>query len=634
MAGGEGTRLRPLTDKIPKPLIPVCGRPCISYALDMLADAGITEVMITLRYRADDIVRAVGEGWRGMKIYYSIEELPLGTAGGVKACEEFLAEEKSFVVTSGDSVCSMDLSRAIEFHNERAAKATLLLAHTKDVLEYGVVITGNDAGVLRFIEKPAWGQAFSDTVNTGTYVLDVSVLDMIPAHSPYDFGRDLLPEMERNNNKIYGYETSGFWYDIGDPESLLECSLMINGGSYVSETAKVEFGSLVLDSVVMDGASVGRGASLEHCIIAPGSAVPAGISLRYSVWADGRTWNMIRVSTDYDLGLNLAAACKDGRIGVGGRRRGELLRGIADGGGNARDLGDADAHLCSFAAREYGLDCTVWAAKQTIIFDEHGLAASRKFTRSLKGGQTSDKPGTVTALTGLSSRYVYALASSIDRIDGTHFYTDDSLVRHALEKQGGVYDPACGLVVEDGLSGLDLWHLCAVILANERVENAAFPYIAPNALVEFAKKLDVNVRRYAIVPFDDSEKNIRSVVRENQWLCDEAMAAVKVIGIIHKTGRSLASLVSDIPDFGTRERDVRADAQTRIAVMKRFGTADGEGVVKIYSTGRVRAVPDSRGIRLIAEAVSTEAAEELAGMSAKEIERISGRLNNSRSEGQ
>lgn len=624
MAGGNGTRLRPLTENTPKPLIPVCGRPCISYALDMLADAGISEVTLTVRYRAEDIINALGDSWRGMKLEYMIENEPLGTAGSVKACAEFLRGEETFVVTSADSVCSMDLARAIEFHNQRKADATLLLARTSNVLEYGVVVTAKDARIIKFIEKPAWGQAFSDTVNSGTYIFDRKALDMIPPSEEYDFGRGLLPKMEHSGSKIFGYEASGFWYDIGDPEQYLECSVELNGGSYVSETAKVEFGSLVLDSVVMDGASVGRGASLEHCIIAPGEAVPAGISLRYSLWSGGRAINILRITTDYDLGLSLAAACGGGRIGVGGRRRGELLRGISDGGGNARDLGDADARLCAFAAREYGLDCSVWAAKQTIIFDEQGLAASRKFTRSLKDGKRSEKPGTVTALTGLASRYVYALSSSIDRIDGTRFYSEDPYVREALEKQGGICDPSSGLVVEDGLSGLDLWHLCAIIIANERVDEIALPYIAPAALVDFAFRRGVSVRRYAIVPFDESEAGIRSLVREQQWLCDEGTAAVKVIGIIHKTGRTLDELKNDIPDFGTGERDVRASAKDRLTVMKRFGTPDGEGVVRVYSKGRVRALPDARGIRLIAEAVSVEAANELAGISAKEIEKLTG----------
>lgn len=622
MAGGEGTRLRPLTENMPKPLIPVCGRPCMSYALDMLYEAGISDAIITLRYRAEDVMRAFGNDWRGMRLYYSVESHPLGTAGSVRACADFLAGEKSFAVASGDSVCKMDLARAIEFHNQKHSAATILLAHTRDVLEYGVVVTGEDSGVLRFIEKPAWGQAFSDTVNTGTYVFDSSVLDLIPEGESYDFGRDLLPALERTAAPIFGYEADGYWYDAGDPESLLNCTLELNGGSYVSESSSVEFGALILDSIVMEGASVGKGSVIDRCIIGQGSALPAGVSLHEAVWYDGKSYPMLRISSDYELGLSLAAACADGRVGVGGKRRAEIVRGIADAGGNARDLGDVPPRLCSFAAREYGLDCTVWAAEQTMIFDEQGLVAPRSFTRGLKNGVRSDIRGTVTELQGLEGRYIHSLSSSIDRIDGLRFGGDDDLVRSALEKQGGIYDPASKLRVHDGLSGLDLWHLCAIIIANEDHGEIALPYIAPSALCEFASERGVRVRKYAIVPFDDSEKEIRSIVRNLPWLCDEGAAAVKVIGIIRSTGRTLAALCAQIPEFTTSERRIRAGKRTKLTVMKRFGEADGEGVVRMYGSGRVRAIPDSRGIRLMAEAVSEETAEELIGLSVSEIKKL------------
>ena len=624
MAGGEGSRLRPLTETTPKPLVTVCGRPCITYALDMLHDAGISEAIVTLRYRAEDVIRALGSSWKGMKISYSVEDEPLGTAGSVRKCADFLAGEENFVVTSGDSVCAMDLAGAVEFHNSKRARATLLLTRTRDVLEYGVVVTGDDAGVLRFIEKPAWGQAFSDTVNTGTYVLDASVLEMIPEGEEFDFGRDLFPMLEREHAPIYGYEAQGYWYDIGDPESLLNCTLEINGGSYIAETGEIGFGALVLDSVIMEGASVGRSCSIERCIIAAGSSLPAGISLHDSVWYDGRAYPMLRVSSDYDLGLCLACSCTNkGRIGVGGKRRAEILRGIVDGGGNARDLGDAEARLCAFAAREYGLECSVWAGSQTVIFDEQGLAASRSFTRSLKNGVPAQTKGTITELSGLEARYVHSLASSIDRIDGLRFSGTDALVRRALEKQGGVFDPSERLYVTgDALSGFDLWHLCGIIVANGEFREIALPYIAPAALVSFAEERGITVRRYAIIPFDDSEADIRSVVRDNAWLCDEGAAAVRVIGIIHQTGRTIEALAAELPDFKTVERSVRSSKRTRLTVMKKFGAPDGEGVIRVYSTGRVRAIPDARGLRLIAEAASFEAANELLGLSSNEIRNL------------
>ena len=622
MAGGEGTRLRPLTEKTPKPLIPVCGRPCMSYVLDMLADAGISEAMITLRYLAHEIVREFGPEYRGMKLRYSVEKEPLGTAGSVRACSDFLAGESCFVVTSGDSVCSLDLTGALEFHNQNSADATLLLAEVPDVLEYGVVVTQDDGEIVKFIEKPAWGQAFSDTVNTGTYIFDISVLEKIPDGENRDFGRDVLPALEAQRARIYGYRAPGFWYDVGDPASLLDCILTLNRGSFVSETSSIDLGVLVIDSVIMDGARVGRGAALERCIVAPGETVPAGKELSGAVWYGGKEYPMRNVRSARELGLGFASACPKGRVGAGGPGRTDIIKGIAEGGGNARDLGPASARLCAFAAREYGLDCSVWAGDRILVFDEHGLAASKKFLRSLSGGKPAQAPGTVTELHGLEARYVHELASMTERVDGLRFRTDDALVRRALEMQGAVFDRRSMLSISNGLAGLDIWHLCAIIIANGNYRAVAFPYSAPAALTDFARSKHIDVRRYAIIPFDDSEAQTRALVRENQWLCDDNFAAVKVLGIMWSAGRSLDDLLREVPDFCTTERRVKGDGRARLTVMKKFGTPDGEGVIRIFSEGRVRAIPDEYGIRVIAEASSFEAADELAAVSASEIRRL------------
>lgn len=623
MAGGEGTRLRPLTNTIPKPLIPVCGRPCITYALDMLCEAGIGEAAITLRYRADDIIAALGDSYKEIKLTYFIEKEPLGTAGGVAACREFFADSDTFVVTSGDSVCSLDLEKAIECHYEHSAVATLLLVRSENVLEYGVVMTANDGSVVRFIEKPDWGQAFSDTVNTGTYIFDSGILDRIPENVSYDFGRDLFPALQREGVPIFSYECIGDWCDIGDPESLLRCTLSMQGDSFIDKSSIVAPGTMIFGSVIMDRCDIGRGSTIEHSIIAPGSCIPAGTTVRDAIWQDGISYPIKRDEDGFSFGLALASISDTGRIAVAGPHREEIIRGIIAGGKDVRDLGDADARLCAFAAREYRLDHTIYAGTEYLIFDRMGLGASRKFLRSIKEGKESKRKGKIILLEGLKSRYISALARSIERIDRTRFYTKNTLLRLALEKQGGIYDPESDLIIDEkGLCGLDLWHMCAIIISNSNIKEIAIPYIAPAALFRRAGSLGIKVCGYALSPSDDSESDIRALAAQKQWMCDSYFAAATVISIIAEKHVTLSELIASLPPFFTAERNLDTDKRGRLKTMKRFGTPDGEGVIKNYPTGQVRAIAKKTGLSLIAEAASFEAADELLTLSSDEIKKL------------
>src|SRR6478672_1334465 len=174
MAGGEGSRLRPLTLGRPKPMVPVVNQPVMAHIIDLLKEHGITDIIVTLQYRAEDIQDYFGDGKSmGVNIRYTIEETPLGTAGSVKLAEEFLDEP--FIVISGDALTDFDLTALMKFHQEVGAMATLTLARVANPLEYGLVIIGEDGRVRQFQEKPSWGEVFSDTVNTGIYLLDPKI---------------------------------------------------------------------------------------------------------------------------------------------------------------------------------------------------------------------------------------------------------------------------------------------------------------------------------------------------------------------------------------------------------------------------------------------------------------------------
>jgi mannose-1-phosphate guanylyltransferase / phosphomannomutase len=216
MAGGEGSRLRPLTIRRPKPMVPIAGKPVMEHILNLLKRHGITEVVITVQYLASNIEDYFGNGSQlGMRITYSREDVPLGTAGSVKNAEEQLTEP--FLVISGDALTDYNLTSLVKYHQEKKSLATLLLAHVHNPLEYGVIITNEDGHISQFLEKPSWGEVFSDTINTGIYVLDPQVFSYFEKNKQFDFSQELFPMMLKKGDPIYGYVASeGYWCDVGN----------------------------------------------------------------------------------------------------------------------------------------------------------------------------------------------------------------------------------------------------------------------------------------------------------------------------------------------------------------------------------------------------------------------------------
>jgi mannose-1-phosphate guanylyltransferase/phosphomannomutase len=215
MAGGEGTRLRPLTSNQPKPMVPVVGKPCMEHILELLRDHGLNEVIVTVAFLPQAIRSYFGEGETlGMQIGYSVEESPLGTAGSVRLAAKQLDE--TFLVISGDALCDVDLTALVDFHKENGAAVTIGLKSVENPLEFGIVVTDEEGRIERFLEKPSWGQVFSDTINTGIYVLEPEVLKHVPADRPYDFSKELFPYLLEMGRPLYGYVMDGYWQDIGN----------------------------------------------------------------------------------------------------------------------------------------------------------------------------------------------------------------------------------------------------------------------------------------------------------------------------------------------------------------------------------------------------------------------------------
>ena len=315
MAGGEGSRLRPLTCACPKPMVPLMDRPVMAYALDLLKKHGIREVGVTMQYLPERITEFFGDGAEfGVHLNYFTEETPLGTAGSVKLAEKFLDE--TFVILSGDGLTDCDLTQAAEFHRSHGALATMVLKKVDNPLEYGVVVADADGKVNRFLEKPGWGEVCSDTVNTGIYILEPEALKYIPAGKPHDFGRELFPALVEKGQKIFGYVMRGYWCDIGDIAAYLKAHMdLLDGRAAVDSPARP---GAVSKSA---NAQVDRGAILEGpCFIGEGVRVLEGARIgAYSVLGAGCV-------VEKNASVKRGVIWRGARIGEGAQLRSAVIQ--------------------------------------------------------------------------------------------------------------------------------------------------------------------------------------------------------------------------------------------------------------------------------------------------------------------
>ncbi|NCO75732.1 MAG: mannose-1-phosphate guanylyltransferase [Cyanobacteria bacterium] len=323
MAGGSGTRLRPLTCDLPKPMVPVLNRPIAEHIVNLLKHNGIKEIIATLHY-LPDVFRDYFQEGKDFDVImkYSIEEdQPLGTAGCVKKVEQML--DRTFVVISGDSITDFNLQAAIAFHREKGAKATLILTKVPNPIEFGVVITDSEGRIQRFLEKPSTSEIFSDTVNTGIYILEPEVLEYLPPEVEADFSQDLFPLLLDRGEPLYGYIADGYWCDVGhleayrdahydglsgavklnfpslerkqgiwigentyiDSTAVLESPCLIGNNCRIGARAKIRSGTIIGDNVtigddaelnrpiIWNGVIVGEEASLSACVVARGTRI-------------------------------------------------------------------------------------------------------------------------------------------------------------------------------------------------------------------------------------------------------------------------------------------------------------------------------------------------------------------------
>jgi len=282
MAGGKGTRLMPISALVPKPMTKLMGLPLLEHIVELLRQNGFTELCMTLGHMPDKITDYFGNGEKfGVSIEYRIEDKPLGTAGGVRACMDFISED--FLVISGDAACDFDLKFLAEQHKAKNADLTMALYSHEEPLRYGTVLIAGDGQVRSFIEKPDWDRVVTDFVNTGIYIVSPRVMELIPENTAADFAKDLFPQLAVRGDRMVGVPMDGYWCDIGDTKSYLQCCMDALDGKLKLKKSAVGTSAARQVGFVCQGAKVDRSAKIEHSIIHSGAKIGENTHVANSV---------------------------------------------------------------------------------------------------------------------------------------------------------------------------------------------------------------------------------------------------------------------------------------------------------------------------------------------------------------
>jgi len=346
MAGGFGTRIQPLTNSRPKPMLPVVNKPMMEHTMMTLKDLGITEFIVLLYFKPEIIKDYFGDGSDfGINITYVVPDDDYGTAGAVKLAQEYIGDE-NFIIISGDLVTDFDFQKIFDYHAEKKSKLTITLTSVENPLEFGVVIANEEGKIEKFLEKPSWGEVFSDTINTGIYIIEPEILNYIPRNENYDFGKDLFPSLMREGIDLMAGHAEGYWRDVGNPESYRDVyndiltgkinlkiagqkSTFPDGVLYSEETytfdKSIEFiGTVILGKNV----TLGKGVKLNNVVIGDNVVIGEDGKIRNTViWDDVNIGNntilndcvicnnnLICKNVTANAGMILAEGCEVGQL--------------------------------------------------------------------------------------------------------------------------------------------------------------------------------------------------------------------------------------------------------------------------------------------------------------------------------
>ena len=321
LAGGEGTRLRPLTSNQPKPMMPIANKPMMEHVVQLLTRHGFDDIVVTVAFLANHIRNYFGDGSDfGVRMRYATEETPLGTAGSVRNAMAEL--DDTFLVIAGDVLTDVDLSAVVAAHRSKEAFASIALKRVENPVEFGIVITRDDGSIERFLEKPTWGQVFSDTINTGIYVLEPGIFDYIPAEQSVDFSADVFPAVLDRGLPLFGHVVDGYWEDVGTLEAYHSVHREILDGHVGVEIPGFE---------VSEGVHLGEGADLspDAKVVGP---VLIGDNCRIEAGADLQPYTVLGsdVVVKTDAYLERAVVHDHVYVGAGVRLRGTVVGRSSD----------------------------------------------------------------------------------------------------------------------------------------------------------------------------------------------------------------------------------------------------------------------------------------------------------------
>src|SRR5437899_449736 len=305
LAGGKGTRLRPLTVYTPKPIVPICNRPFLLYQIDTLRRAGVTDITLSLSYQPEKIEQQLSDGSDfGVKLKYTVEPQPMGTAGAYKFAEDLIREPT--VVFNGDILTDLDLKTVIRQHKDRGALATIVLAPVENPSAYGLVETERDGRVRRFLEKPKSDEITVNTINAGTYILEPEVLDLIPAGESHSFEYGLFPKLLDDKAAFFAHiPQRTYWIDIGTPARYLQThhDLLANRVTRIHiKDRRGQFDSAThseIDefSMIADECTIKPGAEIINSVLGPGCYIEERARIENSViWSHTRVGTLAQVS--------------------------------------------------------------------------------------------------------------------------------------------------------------------------------------------------------------------------------------------------------------------------------------------------------------------------------------------------
>ena len=672
LAGGFGKRLSPLTDSVPKPLLPIASKSAFERNLDALRKFGFSSTAVTTMYLPERIEAVKREG-----IEFFREKDPLGSAGAIRNLLDRIND--FIIVISGDAIFDFDLSKARDEFLKSGCDAAMLLCRSCDSGEYGSVCV-HGGRIVGFCEKPSVRDTMSDLINTGIYFLKRTVVGMIPERIQYDFGRDLFPALQKRGVPIAAIEPSGHWFDIGSFGEYHRCNMWASRGeSCFGAHTSVHPNADIKYSVIMDGCTVGnsflRGCIVgenvtigndcvipsgcvigpnaelrDGCALAPGSIVKSGDTVIGKAFVE--SFPKPSQCLDFDDDSIIANDSDDGyfvRLGriLGGglnilsfaNGRGaslpqacELACGAAEAGSSCTVLSGGNAPLAAFAAAEHrSRTAYIYPENgQTRIklFSSGGMPCSREELRRISSAlpERSKKAGSVFLMPhgALIKRYIAYLKDQTDipkciRIS----QSKDSGFLREISEELGVKTAADGpefyltdggeracAILENG-ARIGYWQLLAIAcIAGER-SGIILPNETPCTVERILRRNGVDVAFYG-----DSESDVRRLAEGDTLHRDGTLLALTVSALTERLATSLEKLADTLPPFSIVTRSVYAERSKMNSTLSRLREECGFGARCAgleFGEGRANIYASASGrFRIIAEATDTETAEEIA----------------------